>query len=103
MFAYMKKKNLDKPPPVDAFLKILTRDPTLDEDLFEWYWDTFVYKAIGNQKIWSHQHRYYGLLSSYGPPTKIKSRPYITSATKAFAVIIVDNCEHKWPLLFQAE
>jgi len=103
MFAYMKKKNLDKPPPVDAFLKILTRDPSLDEDLFEWYWDTFVYKATGNQKIWSHQHRYYGLLSSYGPPTKIKSRPYITSATEAFAVLIVDNCEHKWPLLFKAE
>ena len=89
-------------PALEEFYKILRRNPDLDEDLFAWYWETLMYVACGNAKVWNEYHRYYGNLSTFSPPDK-PNKPYVTSATEAFAVLILDNCEIKWPLLLKLE
>ena len=80
------------------FLKVLTRDPDCDKQLFVWWWDVYIPKAAGSSKIWPHEKRWFGCISTDCPPGK-PDKPFITPSTEAWGLILIENCRDRWPKL----
>jgi hypothetical protein len=97
--SYLVDEKKTELPQVEDLLKILRRDPDLDQKLFAWYWVSLMPKAAGSAKIWNEQVKYFGLLSSHHPPDK-PNKVYITPSTEAFAVFMFENNREKWPYLW---
>jgi hypothetical protein len=94
--AWMRDNNKTALPSNDKFLKILTRDPKVDKDLFVWYWDQYLPKVAGTSKAWNKKIKYFGLISLHHPPDNPKN-VYITPSTEAWAVLLIMNCRDRWP------
>jgi len=102
VFNYFRLKKEAKIPDEEQFLKILRRDPDVDQDLFAWYWVSLLPKAAGSASIWNDQVKYFGCISRHAPPKKPKE-VYITPATEAFCVLVLENYRDRWPKLYEAK
>jgi hypothetical protein len=94
--AWMKDNNKEKLPSNKEFMKIITRDPGVNKKLFAWWWETYMPKATGNQKIWNEKNKYFGKLSTHCPPGMPKD-VFITPSTEAWGMLLIMNCRERWP------
>ena len=95
---WMKDNKATALPSNTEFLKILSRDPSVDKDLFAWWWSEYMPKAIGNSKFWNDKIKFFGHLSTHAPPEKPKE-VYITPSTEAWGLLLIENCRERWPKL----
>jgi hypothetical protein len=93
---YMQDKKVRELPPNEEFLKIITHDPTVDMDLFAWWWSKYMPKAAGTAKAWNQKIKYFGLLSAHAPPGRPHEK-YITPSTEAWGLLLIQNCRTRWP------
>jgi hypothetical protein len=98
--AWMKDNKKEKLPSNEEFMKILTRDPGVDKKLFAWWWETYMPKATGNQKIWNEKNKYFGNLSTHCPPGMPRD-VFITPSTEAWGMLLIMNCRERWPKIMQ--
>ena len=94
--AWMKQNHRKTLPSNAEFMKIIERDEDVNKELFKWWWDIYMPKAAGSQKIWNDKVKYYGLLSTHAPPDTPK-KPYITPSTEAWGMLLIENCRNCWP------
>ena len=76
-------------------------EPTtgLDEEDYNklrWFFTEFLPKACGNQADWGPEHHFYMTVQKGAPPNRPK-RYYVTHATEAFALWVVENNREAWP------
>ena len=95
---YLADKELEEMPSEAEFLKIINRDASVDLDLFAWWWDVYMPKATGNNKLWNDCTKYYGNISTHSPPGK-PNQPYVTAATEAWGLLLIQNCRTRWPAI----
>ncbi len=100
VFNYFRLKGSSEIPDEEQFLKILRHDEDADEDLFAWYWVSLLPKVAGSAVIWNDQVKYFGCISTHAPPNKPRE-VYITPATEAFCVLVIENYCDRWPKLYK--
>lgn len=82
-------------PQIADLEKVVFRDPTMDMDLMEWWWDEVLPKATGYADCWKESKRWFGTITRLAPPDDIKKK-YITAETEAFALLNFENSAGKW-------
>ncbi len=92
-------------PTVDDIIGVGSRtvfDETSKACVDAWtlYWDYLLPAAVGNTHDWSHEKRYYGIISTSAPDDK-PDEPYITISTEAFTMVVYDNCRDSWIEMFK--
>ena len=97
---WMKDHNCNKLPSEAEIMRIINRDPTMNLDLFEWWWDKFIPKAAGDKSIWPPDNRYFGNISTHAPQSS-PTTPYVTASTEAWAALVLDNCHRRWPAIME--
>ena len=98
--AWMKDHNRKTLSKNEEFMKIITRDPTVDKALFAWWWDVYMAKAAGTSKAWNKKIKYFGLLSKHAPPGN-PNAVYITPSTEAWGMLLIINCRDRWPKIME--
>lgn len=106
-------------PPPAKFLQIIRRkglnykikdgetEPTPENktevdrnrDVFDWYSDVLVPKAVGISN-WGPNQKYHGHLATYAPPDD-PDHPYVNAGGEAFVPTCYENCGVKWPYIFR--
>jgi hypothetical protein len=100
IFDWMDVNGVTEIPALEEYQKLLTRDPTVNEDLFVWYWKDYLPRCCAGAKIWNDQTKYYGLISTHAPP-KTPDQPYITPSTEAWGILWIENTYTRLPKLRQ--
>ena len=87
-------------PSTESLERILKRElsPNIEAEfeLFLWWWDVVIPKAVGNVNDWHQDKRYFGRMSQHHWP-KDKSKKYVTAQTEALAVWFIENNRIAWP------
>ena len=98
--AWLKDNDKKTLPKNEEFMKIITRDKKVDKDLFCWWWDQYMPRAAGSQRVWNKKIKYFGTISEHAPPGNPKD-VYITPSTEAWGLLLIMNCRDRWPKLME--
>jgi len=100
-----KKGSIPTMDQVMAAMKAPTEDGS--KDILLWYYDSLL-PAVA-RKYWEPEVRYYTLYTANTctipgrDGTIHANKAWITTATEAFALVLLANCEDKWPKMFEKE
>ena len=93
---WMEAKKTESLPTPAAIQKTLSRDPSMNKTLFTFWWDKYLPKAIGNNKHWNKEVRYFGRLMDHAPPGD-PDKLRVTPSDEAWAALVIENCRTRWP------
>ena len=82
-----------KLPKIEDFAKVVARNlAEMDMDLFKFYWEKILPKAVGAKKF-NEEKKYFGTPCSMHVDNKF----IVSVATEAFALLAFENYHTRWP------
>lgn len=80
-------------------LQAYNEDVALNNDFFEWYWESLLPCVVGKHS-WGHSVRNYTTIC-HGKFPDAPEKKYITSSDEALVLILMENCGQRFPFSAQ--